>query len=593
MSSRILAIALTSSAILAGPVYADDDEFDDWMLGVYPIGHLALAPAANDQTRIAKLAAYDPPSAKLLVIDGLNGLVRVDLSDPELPQEVGTPTDIGAAIFDDTGRPAGDANAIGISNGLAAIAVSAEPATDNGFVAFYQADGSYLLSCEVGPAPTMLTFSEDGTRLVVANEGTPDQAEDPEGSVSVIDVDAVILDGTCAAAVETAGFERFNKSRKALKKEGVRLFPGTKVANDLEPEHVAVSKNGKTAWVTLQEANAMARVDLRKAKVRDIIPLGVKDHSKPGNGIDASNTDKKARIRKWPVSGMYMPDAVSTFKMSGSDFKAYRKKHAPKGVRTRGKLGKTFLITANEGSNRGESTPAAKVTLDKKAYPDRKELQGRNALGGLKVSTIDGDTDGDGDIDQLHAYGARSFSIWNGYGELVFDSGDFLAREIADEFPDMFKGTDPSGEYDSSDSGAEPDSVVIAEIHGRTYAFIGLEGVGGVMVFDITEAWDPEFVQFVWSGVDITPEDLLVIGADDSPIDDPLLVVTHADSNLILVYQIGLFTEDDEFLFEDFDFETIDFEDFEFEDDDEDDEDEDEDEDDEEEDDDEDEDEKI
>lgn len=575
MSIRTLAIAITSSALLASPVFADDD--DDLMLGIYPIGHLSLAPGAGDQTRIAKLAAFDAPSARLLVVDGLNGLARVDISDPELPAEVGAPTDIGAAIFDDTGRQAGTANAIGISNGLAAIAVSAEPATDNGFVAFYEADGAYLLSCEVGPAPTMLTFSDDGKQLVVANEGTPSEQENPKGSVSIIDIDAVVLQGTCTAAVETAGFEKFNKSRKALKKEGVRLFAGAKVANDLEPEHVALSKDGKTAWVTLQEANAMARVDLRKAKVKDIVALGVKDHSKRGNGIDASNKDQKARIRTWPVSGMYMPDAVSAYRMGGKDFKAYKKKHAPKGVRTGGKLGKTFLVTANEGSTRGEGAPVAKVKLDKKAFPDRKTLQGRKALGGLQVSTIDGDTDGDGDIDELHAYGARSFSIWNGYGELVFDSGDFFAREIADEFPKMFKGTDPSGNYDSSDSGAEPDSIVIAEIHGRTYAFIGLEGVGGVMVFDITEAWDPEFVQFVWSGVDIVPEDLLVIGADDSPIADPLLVVTHADSNLILIYQIGLFSDDDDFLFEDFDFDTIDFDDLEYDDDDEDDDDEDDD----------------
>ena len=79
------------------------------------------------------------------------------------------------------------------------------------------------------------------------------------------------------------------------------------------------------------------------------------------------------------------------------------------------------------------------------------------------------------------------------------------------------------------DKGVEPESVVLGEIDGRTYAFVGLERVGGVMVYDVTDPANASFTQYIRNedenGVlqDLAPEGLRFISASDSPTGNPLL----------------------------------------------------------------------
>jgi 2',3'-cyclic-nucleotide 2'-phosphodiesterase/3'-nucleotidase/5'-nucleotidase len=177
------------------------------------------------------------------------------------------------------------------------------------------------------------------------NEGEPsdDYTTDPEGSVSIIDVSAgaanITQDSVC-----TADFRGFNDAELD---PGIRIFgPNASVAQDLEPEYVTASDDSTRAWVTLQENNALAILDLEDCQVMDLVALGFKDHNLPGNGLDASDVDG-INITSWPVQGMYQPDGIASYRFQGA----------------------TYRITANEGDSRdypgfSEEAQVADLPLD-------------------------------------------------------------------------------------------------------------------------------------------------------------------------------------------------------------------------------------
>ncbi|MEQ9410983.1 MAG: choice-of-anchor I family protein [Fuerstiella sp.] len=351
-------------------------------------------------------------------------------------------------------------------------------------------------------------------------------SSDPVGSVSIIDLSG----GVSAATVTTASFESFDGREDELRAQGVRIFSGRSVSQDVEPEYIAVSPDGLIARVTLQEANAFAVIDIATATVTDIQPLGLKDHSLPGNGLDASDRDGVINIASWPVFGMYMPDAVTSFEIGGQ----------------------TFYATANEGDDRGEDERIKDLTLDPTAFPDAATLQLDENLGRLGVSTIDGDTDGDGDYDQLFSYGARSFTIWDTDGNVVFDSGDQFEQITAAAYPDNFNANndenDPEGRSDNK--GPEPEAITTGVINGRTFAFVGLERIGGIMVYDVTNPASAEFVSYVnnrdfsedpetGNPGDLGVEDLKFVSAEDSPNGVPLVVAANEVSGTITIFQIS------------------------------------------------------
>ncbi len=520
-SSTIL-LSCLSLAVVAGQAEAKNKQHHHRHHGSTSI-ELKLKGVAEMSEGVAEISAFDPKSKRLFIVDGSSTLKIVDLSDPGSPTELpGEAIDVGADILADTGVAAGNANSIAVKRGLLAVAVAADPVTDDGFVAFYDTDGTYKYSCRAGALPDMVTFTPNGKTVLVANEGEPDDGIDPAGSVSVINVRKVKRGGNCGApySVRTAGFERFDGYEDALRDKGVRIFPGNSVSADVEPEYIAVSDNSRYAWVTLQEANSMALVSVRHARILKILPLGLKDHALAGNGLDASDKDDAINIQTWPVFGMYMPDSIASFSSRG----------------------RTYLVTANEGDDRGEDERIEDIDLDPTAFPDAGDLQDEEALGRLGVSSVDGDTDGDGDYDKLFSYGARSFTIWDGYGRKVHDSGDFIGQKTAELVPALFNADDGDpDEFDnrSDAKGAEPEGATTGEAYGRTYAFIGLErGPGGVMVFDVKKPWSPEFVQYVRRDEDVSPEGLLFIDAKDSPSRKPLLVVSHEVSGTLTVYGI-------------------------------------------------------
>ncbi|RZM74914.1 bifunctional metallophosphatase/5'-nucleotidase [Leptolyngbya iicbica LK] len=473
----------------------------------------------------AEINAFDPDSDRLFVVNSNAVTIDIlDVSDPSNPTLI---NQIDATQF------GAGANSVAVKNGIVAVAIENETVTDNGKVVFFDADGNFLNEVEVGALPDMVTFTPDGSKVLVANEGEPDDGVNPEGSVSIIDISS----GVASATVATADFKAFDGQEDALRAEGVRIFPGIDFSKDAEPEYITVSPDGTQAFVSLQENNAFAVIDLATKQVTDVVGLGYKDYSLPGNGIDASDRDDAINIQNYPVFGMYMPDAIASYEVGGM----------------------TYVVTANEGDARDEDARVADLVLDPVAFPNAAELQADEVLGRLEVSTIDGDIDGDGDYDALYAYGARSFTIFDTAGNVIFDSGDQFEQITASLFPDFFNSTnDENGSFDSrSDAkGPEPEGVVIGEVDGSIYAFIGLERIGGVMVYDITDPTNAEFVQYINNRDftvdaqlgdgstnpavgDLGPEGLTFIAAADSPTGEALLAVSNEISGTTSLFEFN------------------------------------------------------
>ncbi|MCB0598314.1 MAG: choice-of-anchor I family protein, partial [Phaeodactylibacter sp.] len=474
-----------------------------------------------------EIADYDEASQRLFVTNPAASVVEIlDYSDPANVTRVDTFSVL----------PYGSgANAVAVRNGIVAVAVQGANTGDSGKVVFFDVDGSFQKEVAVGVLPDMILFSPDGGKVLTANEGEPssDYTVDPEGSVSIIDISG----GVASAAVTTLGFEAFNSQRANLIAGGVRIFgPNATVAQDLEPEHIAISEDGNTAYVTCQENNALAVIDLPTETVAAIWPLGTKDWDRAGASFDASDRSSGVFFANWPVKGLYQPDAIDFFTVDG--------------------IG--YLITANEGDARtyGAFTEEFRVgddeiVLDPTAFPDAEYLKEDVLLGRLRISSAAGDTDGDGDYDELYAYGARSFSIRIlATGALIFDSDNDLEQIIeADSvFGSLFNTNDEENAFKnrSDDKGPEPETVVVAEIDGREFAFIGLERMGGIVAYEVSNPVAPEFIQYINTrnvidlGGDLSPEGMAFIPASASPTGRPMLVVAYEVSGTVALFDLQL-----------------------------------------------------
>jgi predicted extracellular nuclease/2',3'-cyclic-nucleotide 2'-phosphodiesterase (5'-nucleotidase family)/DNA-binding beta-propeller fold protein YncE len=465
----------------------------------------------------AEITAHDPRTQRLFTTNGAEGTLDiVDISDPAIPTLV---DQIDMAPY------GAGLNSVAVKNGLVAVAVENADGNRPGSVVFFDADGNLVGGAEAGVLPDMVTFTPDGNYVLVANEGEPTDEGDPEGSVSVIDVSG---EGFIKPSM-LIDFTDFDGSEDALRDRGVRIFPDRTASQDLEPEYIAVSPDGSIAMVTLQENNAVAKIDLGTMRVTDVIGLGAKDHSQPGNGLDASDRDGGINITNWPVFGLFMPDAIGSFEVDGE----------------------TYFVTANEGDARDEDARVKDLTLDPDAFPDAEELQEDENLGRLEVSTIDGDTDGDGDFDQLFSYGGRSFTILDANGSQVYDSGDLLEQIVASHLPVFHNANDENDSFDSrSDAkGGEPEGLVTFTRDGAPYVAVGLERAGGFALFDLSDPTAPAFEGYVNSrnpegadgtleAGDISPEGLIHIDAMNSPTGAPLLAVSHEISGTTALYQL-------------------------------------------------------
>ncbi len=449
----------------------------------------------------AEIAAYDPGTERLFVVsnDTDSRVDVVDLHDPANPTWLEA---IDITLY------GGGGNSVAVYDGLLAVAVEADPAQAPGSVVFFATESlQEVQQVTVGALPDMVTFSPDGRYVVTADEGEPSDEYDidPLGTVLIIDRDQDY-------AVTTLDFSTFEGQQAHLTKEGLRVFgPGATLAQDMEPEYIAISEDSRYAWVSLQENNGLARVDLETKTIDDILPLGFKDYHLAENAIDVSDRDDRIQLNPWPVFGMYQPDAIAAYKVNGL----------------------SYVVTANEGDARdydgfSEEERIEDIMLDAHAFPDAEKLQLEEQLGRLEITTTLGNTDDDEAYEELYSYGARSFSIWDGLsGERVYDSGNELEKVV------IAAGRYTDGRSDAK--GVEPEGVVLGTIGHQTIAFIGLERVDAVAVYDVTNPFTPQFLQLLESGD--APEGLVFVTADDSPNGKSLLIVSSEDDGTVKLFQ--------------------------------------------------------
>lgn len=293
----------------------------------------------------------------------------------------------------------------------------------------------------------------------------------------------------------------------------------------------------------------MAIIDIPSASVTKIAALGTKDHSLAANAFDGGDRDGgkiqdpkfpndpaktidsgKINIKTWPVVGLYQPDSIASVRIAGAD----------------------YLVIANEGAGRDvETARVSTLNLDPIKFPNAADLKKATQLGRLNVSKTSGDPDGDGDIDVLKSFGGRSFSILSASGQMLWDSGSQFETNIAALHPLSFNVSNTNNTMDdrSDDKGPEPEGVALGKAFGRNYAFISLERIGGVMVYDISTPTAPQFVEYAFNrdftvpvaledAGDLGAEGMVFIKAEDSPNGSPLLVVANEVSGTTTLFEL-------------------------------------------------------
>lgn len=463
----------------------------------------------------AEISAYDPSTKKLYVVnnDEVAGVKEVTVYDIT---NISSPVKKTSLDFSAFGAP----NSVAVKNGKLAVAVNAVVKQNPGKISVYKtSDDSFIKDYTVGALPDMVTFSHDGNLLVSANEGEPndDYTVDPDGTISIIDL--------TDESVVNLDFSAFNSQEATLEAQGFRVFGlNANLAADVEPEYVTISEDSKYAYVSLQENNGIAKVNLTTKTIESILPLGFKDYSASGNEIDASDKDGVKELKQWnvPIYGIYQPDALASATINGT----------------------TYIFSANEGDGREyEGTPGytdetrvEDVTLDPTIFPATEDYQNEINLGRLKMVNNLGDTDNDGDFDAIYSYGARSFSVWSDAGALLYDSGNQIAAKTLELTPEVFNGGSKSDKR-SDDKGAEPEAVVVAKLGDKYILFVGLERNNQVLQYDITNPTAPVFLNILSQPTDVGPEGLLTIEAADSPTGKALLVVSNEVSGTISFYE--------------------------------------------------------
>ena len=547
------------------------------------------APLGGFDESAAEIVTYHPASVRAFVVNAeVGGVDVVDLQDPTAPSRVSS-LDVAADVEAAAGLPdgaMGKVNSVDINGDTMVAAIAADNEVENGYVAFYAVDGTFLSAVEVGALPDKVAFSPDGNYVVSANEGQPsgDYSVDPEGSLSVIDVSS----GFTGLVAKTADFRAFNAGGDKSFTGAVRVSPkSASVAQDMEPEYVTFSADSTKVYATLQENNAIAIADLASASIETVQGLGYKDYGLPGNEFDASNKDDGVNIKNWHVYGTYMPDGFDSYTVNGT----------------------VYLVTANEGDGREYLTDATDAAdcdaqggflydggdcfhyLDEIRIKDLgsdqfsadlkaklgADFQDQDKLGRLKVITDLGLVDPSACAtvattgqpisfpdeepvagcvyENLYSFGARSFTIWDTTtGRPVYDSGSDIEVITAQQLGDSFNASndDNAGDDRSDDKGPEPEAVEIAQFEGNTYAFIALERVGGVMVYNINNPQNAQFVQYINSRdfdgdaeelstagqTDLGPEDMVFVTAEDSPTGEALLLVSNEVSGTLAVFSV-------------------------------------------------------
>ena len=469
----------------------------------------------NPDGGVAEIVAYNSDTGEAYVVNGQDGLLyRLAISNRGI-------SILGSMDAKDLveGFAYGDMTSVAVDtvNNHIAVALQSENYAADGRVLLLDYNLNLIACYETGVQPDMVTFTHNGRKILTADEGEPrkgygEGTVDPAGSVTMIDLEK--------DTVKTMGFENFDAADLAA--EGVLIGKVNGQMNtaaaDLEPEYIAVSADDVTAYVTLQEANAVATVDLVSGKVLSVKSLGFQDLSREENAIDLLEDDVYEAKTYENAVGVYMPDGISTYEANGV----------------------TYLVTANEGDARewGDYTNEVKENL--------KATDGTKAK---SVRVLDKKMVAVPDENLEYLYGSRSFTVFRADTmEKVYDSANDFEEKTAQYLPAWFNCSNDNVKIDdrSRKKGPEPESVSVGQIGNRTYAFIALERIGGIMVYDITDPANTSYVNYINTrdfggdiAEDVAPEGLAFISANDTESGRPMLLAAFEVSGTVAAYDIS------------------------------------------------------
>ena len=508
---------------------------------------------------VMEIVAYNQATEWAYAINGQSGkLAAIPLAGltagAHVEELTGTEIDVKALVeAEDSTFQYGDMTSVAISpdSTTLAAALQAQGSNDAGRVALFtcEEDGSLTLEAlvETGAQPDMVTFAGDSV-VLTADEGEPregygENIADPKGSVTVVDVEA--------QESTVVDFSAFDSQRDQLAEDGIVLKKGSAPSVDLEPEYIAVS--GGKAYVTLQENNAIAVLDIESQAFEGVYSAGFEDHSTTAIDLDKKDDAYDPQTYE-SLLGIRMPDGIAAFTVEGT----------------------TYLVTANEGDARewgDEDQGTFYLSEDERDFGEEGVTSPTGAItaenSGLEGKVVFFKTeDFDGlDPEKDYVFGGRSFTVFQATEkglEEVFTSGDDFEALTAQYVPEYFNASNDNAVLDdrSGKKGPEAESVTVGTVDGKTYAFVALERTGGVMAYDVT---DPEAITFVnyvntrdfgttvegseeyedgeldkWvTGGDVAPEGLLFLDAASSPNGEPLLLAACEVSGTVAVYQLG------------------------------------------------------
>jgi hypothetical protein len=480
--------------------------------------------SVNEDGGIAEIVIYNKDNKRIYMVNGALG--SLDIVDAGALRS-GKFTDMAlykridvSAMAAAHGFEYGDLTSVAVSikNKLIALAVQHRDYNEPGYIVLADYDGEYMRHYGAGVQPDMICFTPDEQYVLTADEGEPregyaGEAVDPPGSVTIVNI--------ATNEVRIVGFEHFDgeAARAAFLQSGGILTKGSKPSLDFEPEYITVSDDSRTAWVSLQEANAIAVLDIPGGSFKSVLGLGFKDHNLPQNSMDALRNGK-AELSTQNVYGVYMPDGIAAAAIQG----------------------KTYILSANEGDAREWGSGA-------NAYADITAF----SIDGARVDVLDNAKKDGLDADKKYILGARSFSIWDIDGDaakLIYDSGSEFETRTAEYFPANFNASHTNNDLDnrSGRKGPEPEYVTTLRIGNRIYAVIGLERISGVMVYDISAPASPAFYDYIntrdFSGTglaqmgDLGPEGIYAVEAADSPTKRPLIFVANEVSGTVAVFEV-------------------------------------------------------
>ena len=540
-----------------------------------PMQVVSAAPSAGELASVgrwvsgsglggAEITAYDAKSFRMFVTNGAtNQIDIVDIKNPKKPILFGR---INLAKSGVVGI-----QSVAVKDGIVAIAtVMSTNKAEAGRVFLADVDGklipSALTGIAVGALPDSIHFSPNGQYVITANEGEPTSycltngtlptTTDPNGSISIIDISKKKLTAT------TIDFSAFDIRKNALTYTGVRVFgPNATVAQDLEPEFITISNDSNYAWVTLQENNAIATIDLTTKTIIAVNGLGFKSFNT--GGLDSSDKDNAINITTKNVYGMYQPDGITQMTIGET----------------------TYLITANEGDAREyaclmggtdvATLEAEDVRFGKNAASTVDATLKTDAVAGrLKVtpftpaSVTGAPITAKTSVSDAYSFGARSFSVWKATTlegvftmDQVFDSGSSIEKQLASLAPTRFNAdwNTTTGLINAIDSrsggkGPEPEGLGVGTAYGRMWMVVGLERDGGLMLYDMTNPTAPEFKSYIntsnpagnllqstkkiAAAGDVSPEGILIISPKDSPTGKALVIASYELSGTVGIYEI-------------------------------------------------------